>query len=79
MSSFRDRPSMPDTDVFGVTRQTAHGLTVFLVTHYPTRAAQSPCCRAAITQQPDESEYGALSRAAAAIDAQHAAKLARSA
>ncbi len=79
MTSFRDRPLMPDTDVFGVIRQSVQGATVFLVTHYRSRTAATPCCRVTITQQPDESDYDALRRAAQAIDAQHAAALERSA
>ena len=79
MASVRDRPAMPDTDVFGVTRQSVSGGTVFLVTHYPTRTAQTACCRVSITQQPHESEYDALRRAAQTIDAQHAAAVQRSA
>ena len=71
MTSFRNlrpRPSLPDTDVFGVTRGTAaNGATVFLVTHYPTRSAEVACCHVAIVQRPGESDVDALRRAAAAI------------
>lgn len=68
----RAKPSLPDTDVFAVERQSEDGATVFLVRHYPSRdAAAASCCTARIDRRAGESDGAALARAARVIDRHH--------